>query len=539
MRRIAGLLITFAVSFLAVASDQECLLQGRVVSIFDRITATNAVGVGACTLNMRAWRGERVHAQVVAWSTVACAAVGFSCSNLESGDGSQIESARVQARPVMEVEGVPDRLGDPDEAVIGTNGFLAVWVTVDVPRTVKPGLYRGTFTLRTKKGMRLDYPIALRVSNRVLPDKNIFYLDLWQNASAVARYHRVRPYSKEHYALLEPLFRELAAAGQKAVTVPICISPWGKGYLRDEFLPTVRDVRYSDGRCELDFSVFDEYVDFARSCGIGPQIHCYTILKFAHRFTYYYIDGESGEERGVTLDPDTSEWKAFWRPFLVQFERHVTEKGWLADTFIAIDEGDPKDQFTTRAFLKEVAPRLKFATAANKDGRLFKGLDADVYSQILWRDYCSAEFLATVPGRRAKGQITTFYVCTPLQKPNNWFSSPLVETEWIGLYAAAAGFDGFLRWAAFHWTDDPLTQATQGDMPAGEVHFLYPNAQASTRWEILRDAIEDYRKIAALREEGGLSSALKQALKGIDYETLKAEDAEACRKRVESVLSEL
>ena len=534
---------SLATSLNAGAETTESLpaLHGRVVDIWTRVTAANAKGdEGGRVCSMDAWRGERVHAQTVTWCDAPCGAVRLKCSPLVALDGSTIPASALSARVLREICGVPDLLDWPDTAEIGTNLFLAAWVTVDVPRSARPGSYRGVFSVVAKGGRRVDYPVELSVASATLPEKNEFFLDVWQNVCAVARYHNVRPYTKEHYAVLEPLMRELAAAGQKAITVPICAYPWGRNALLDDFVPMVADIRHPDGRCELDFKVFDEYVEFARSCGVGPQIHCYTILKFAHRYEYFYVDGATGEERMLRFDPDTPEWKAFWRPFLEQFVAHLRAKGWLDDTYVAIDEGDPPDQFSTRAFLKEVAPSLKYASAGNKDGRLFRGLEAEVYSQILWKDYCGAEFLATLPERRAKGYVTTFYVCTQPKKPNTWFVRPLVETEWLGLYAAAKGFDGFLRWSVFHWTPDPFAVASDSAHPDGELYMLYPNARASTRWEILRDSIEDFRKIAARRKpDGSLPSALKTALDAIDFEAAKTDDEAAYRAKIGAVLREI
>jgi len=530
--------LAIAAAMASAAADVPAALHGRVVDIWTRVTAANAKGrEGDRVCRMKAWRGERVHAQTVTWCDAPCGSVRFECSPMVMDGGGHAGQPQLSARVVRDVAGVPDLLDWPETAEIGEERFLASWLTAEVPRDARPGVYRGTFSVVAKGGRRIDYPVELSVKSATLPEKNPFFLDLWQNVCAVARWHNVKPYTKEHYAVLEPMMRELAAAGQKVITVPVCAYPWGKGYLRDEFVPMVKDVRYPDGRCELDFTVFDDYVEFARRCGVGPQIHCYTILKFLHRYDYFYIDGATGEERVVKLDPDTPEWKAFTRPFLEKFEAHVRDKGWIEDVYIAIDEGDPPDQFTTRAFLKEVAPSLKYASASNKDARLFKGLDAAVFSQILWKDYCNEEFLATLPERRARGQITTFYVCTQPQKPNTWFASPLVETEWLGLYAAAKGFDGFLRWSVFHWTENPFTTAKEKWCPEGELHLLYPNARASMRWEILRDSIEDYRKIAVLRDaDGSLRPAMKSALDAIDFEAAKTDDEAAYRAKVGAVL---
>ena len=512
-------------------------LHGRVADLYTRISAANAKGPeGDRTCRMKAWRGERVHAQTVTWCAQQCGKVRIDCSLLKAKDGAELPPKALQMRPVKDVAGVPDLLDCPCNAEIGKDRFMAAWVTADVPRDAKPGVYAGKVSVVAVGGRKIEYPVEVEVLGAALPEKNPFYLDLWQDSCAVARYHHVRPYSKEHYILLEPIFRELAAAGQKAITVPICKYPWGKTNSDMTYVPMVRDVRYPDGRCSLDFSVFDEYVEFARRCGIGPHIHCYTILKFAHRFDYWYIDGETGEERVTTLDPDTPAWKAFWTPYLNIFVSHLREKGWLDDTYIAIDEGDPPDQFSTRAFLKKVAPSLKYACAANKDGRLFKGLEAEVYSQIIWKDYCSKDFLDTIAERKAKGYITTYYVCTQPQKPNTWFKSPLIETEWMGLYAAAKGFDGFLRWSMFNWKENPFEDVVSGHFPAGEIHLLYPGPRASTRWELLRDSIEDYRKIAFLRESGKSTPAIDAALSAIDFEAAKTDDEEAYRAKIGAVL---
>ena len=98
-----------------------------------------------------------------------------------------------------------------------------------------------------------------------------------------------------------------------------------------------------------------------------------------------------------------------------------------------------------------------------------------------------------------------------------------------------------MRWAVFHWTDDPFRIAgAKGGFPAGEVHLLYPNARASVRWEILRDSIEDFRKIAARRSaDGRLPPALEAALERIDFEVAKTDDEAAYRTKVGAVLAEL
>ena len=63
----------------------------------------------------------------------------------------------------------------------------------------------------------------LSVVDRVLPPAKHwkYFLDLWQHPWAVSRYFGVKPFSKEHYARMEPVWRALAESGCKALTVTL------------------------------------------------------------------------------------------------------------------------------------------------------------------------------------------------------------------------------------------------------------------------------------------------------------------------------
>jgi hypothetical protein len=58
--------------------------------------------------------------------------------------------------------------------------------------------------------------------------------------------------------------------------------------------------------------------------------------------------------------------------------------------------------------------------------------------------------------RRNSGLITTYYVACGIPKPNNFTFSPPSESCYEGWFAAARGFDGFLRWASNSWPENPL-----------------------------------------------------------------------------------
>ena len=79
-----------------------------------------------------------------------------------------------------------------------------------------------------KPGKRIIGNFELTIVDRVLPPAKDwkYFLDLWQHPWAVSRYFNVKPFSKEHYAKMEPIWRALAECGCKALTVTLLDLPW-------------------------------------------------------------------------------------------------------------------------------------------------------------------------------------------------------------------------------------------------------------------------------------------------------------------------
>ena len=373
------------------------------------------------------------------------------------------------------------------------------------------------------------FDVSLNVQGRTLPSPRDwkFFLDLWQHPLAVARYHGVKPWSKEHYSLLRPLLRELADIGQKTITATLTDLPWNHQNF-DPYYTMVRHVKGKDGKFTHDYSLFDEWVSFAQECGLGPQIHCYTMVTWGN--LVHYIDGATGDRIAEKLVPGPPGHEAFWGPFLADFQRHVESKGWLGNTYVAIDERSREELMASAAILQKHAPGLKIQMAGNRPPSTFEGIEIHNYSQGMRADYVTQAFKDEVKARRSKGCVTTTYICCGPPRPNTFTYSPYAEQHWLGLYAAAQGFDGMLRWAAFNWPRDPLFDTSFnphfGSWAPGDTFLVYPGPRLSVRWENLRDSIENFEKIRILRESGASTPALEKALAEIDYTKAAANGSE-------------
>ena len=378
----------------------------------------------------------------------------------------------------------------------------------DVLREIEPGaaarraptFCRVAVDESAKSGDYEFGPMKLRVIDRVLPQPKDwkYFLDLWQHPWAVARYFGVEPFSREHYERMVPVWRALAQSGCKALTVTLLDLPWNH-QCYDAYHSMVGRVKKADGTWKFDYTLFDRYVAFGRRCGIGPDIACYTMCPWGYVVRW---QDEKGNVCRATAKPGTPEFDDYWGAFLVDFAKHLKEKGWFDDAYIAMDERSPEDVKLIAAFVQAKAPGMKIAMAGNRSPSSFKGIVIDNYSQSL--SHMADDLIPELASRREKGYKTTLYVCCSPGYPNTFMKSGDDEGFWIGAYPALAGFDGFLRWAANSWPMNPYEDATFGNWLPGDAYLVYPNGEMSARLVALRSGIVAAEKLRILREAGAV-----------------------------------
>ncbi len=431
-----------------------------------------------------AWRGETVYAPVQDRFVQAVAKLhGVSRDGVSFAVGAfkpvpyqmDVESSFLTSRlDVFEwMKKSPRDLGDK------------VMCRVTVGADVKPG--------------RHDFgAVVLTVVDRVLPPRaeRRYFLDLWQHPWAVARYFDVKPFSRAHYKRMKPVYETLAEVGQRTLTVTLLDLPWNH-QCYDGYRSMIGRVKKDDGTWEFDYSLFDEYVEFGRACGIGPDIACYTMCpwEFVCRWK-----NEKGEVCSVKALPGTPAFADYWGDFLVDFAKHLKAKGWFEHTSIAMDERKPEDVGKIAAFIREKAPGLKIAMAGAHKPSEFKETTINTYSQAI--QHITPEFIEEAKQRRADGLKTTFYVCMFPNKPNTFMSSPDAESFLIGVAPALMGLDGFLRWAANSWPRNPYENAACYLWKPGDTFLVYPNGEPSARLIALRAGIIAAEKLWILEQQG-------------------------------------
>lgn len=440
---------------------------------------------------LNGWRGERVSGQVL-----ICA-------------GADVEQARIKLEPVNEIPNFRGSANflrytqggsqlwadiiDPIPVLSIPAGTLRpVWFNIDIPQDYTGKTLNAKLTVGTEK-TTLSADIQVNIVPAVLPPPSQWkiHLDLWQQPDAIARWHDVERWSPEHFALMKPVMQRLADAGQKAITCAIINEGWNE-QTYDTYSSMVEWIKKSDGTWQYDYTHFDQWITFMMEIGIKDQINCYTMVPWDLRFRYF--DEKSNAFVTLKLQPGSPEYEAHWGPFLKDLAAHVEKKGWTKQTRIAMDERPDHLMRPAMALIEKYAPSLKIALAVNAPTKLTK--DVDDLSMIINHSNTVTDVLAE---RHKKGFKTTIYVCCGPARPNNFMQSNLAEGVWQMHISAAAGFDGFLRWAYQSWIENPLVSTDYVRWPSGDCFLVYPGNRGAVRFESMRDGIEDFEKINILR----------------------------------------
>lgn len=466
------------------------------------------------------WRNDRTHTQIVVWTNDdTFSDLKYEITDL-TGSGGAISRDNIKMRFGSYILGhaapgsctvadaarveIADALSDTPINEVTAEDPVKIWLTIDTPKDVAPGVYNGTFTVRGGETEHV-LNISLTVADHTLPDVKDwnFHLDLWQFPYALMGQcsPAVEMGSDEYYALMEPFYRKLADAGQKVITTYIK----GKAFYVDDSM--VKWTKTSSGEWSFDYTIFDRHVEKMMEWGITGQISCFSLIGWDPSIPYY--DEAAGSDAVLTFkginaeNPDgdpvigSTEYRLVWTEFLNSFENHLKEKGWFEKTVFYMDENNHEDMITVIDFIKEHNEEWKIGLAGSS-------LEAEDEAKMY--DY------SIILGRQSTKNtpVTTFYTSCSHIRPNSYLTpvNNTAELPWLAWHAAGNGYDGFLRWAYDNWrTADPADAADTG-ATAGDCHMLYRLNNSSTengvltsiRFELLREGIQDYEKIKILND---------------------------------------
>ena len=471
------------------------------------------------TLHLTAWRGERVSAQLLVWSSDGLEDVSCEVGKFYS-ESATLPATIAQSRFVRYTLADSTRVGgeamlsadmlDPVKSLrIVSRSVRPVWLTIAVPEDAKAGVYTAEVVVSHGGESEARLPLTFEVQPYTLanPREWSYHLDLWQHPAAVARAEGLELWSDAHFEALRRDMMPLANAGQKVVTATLNKDPWNH-QCYDGYEPMIRWTLHSNGEWSYDYTIFDRWVELQFGLGIRKMINCYSMVPWNCELEYY--DEARDEVITVKAEPGTELFAQMWTPFLRDFKRHLGDKGWLEITNIAMDERAPEAMDAAVKLLEECAPEMGFAIA---------DMHHSYRRYLNMRDVCVAQQQPAdhddIVSRRKQGYNTTFYICCNPPFPNTFTRSEPFEAELLGWYGLASDYDGMLRWAYNSWPEDPQRDSRFGNWTSGDTYLVYPYARSSIRFERLIDGIEVAEKVRMLRAKGVDTSEVERILERI------------------------
>ena len=483
-------------------------LQSSFVTIDKRFAKSLAPEIAKQNrVKIEGWKGEKLSAQILLWTSTDISDVQVSVSDLRSKGNAVIPKSATDARFVRyvmtdEFAGgcghrkpedfasslSPDMLDNLKSFNLEKKTNRPVWVSVNIPQDAKAGLYQGTVTVSAKGQPAQNLALEVEVINQTLPKSSewVYHLDQWQHPSAVARVEGLEMWSDAHFEAMKPVMKMLADAGQKVITTTLNKDPWNV-QTYDPYADMITWTKNADGSWTYDYAVFDRWVQFMTDLGVKDMINCYSIIPWNNEI--HYKDASKGEFVNVVAKPGTAVFDELWTPFLKDFVGHLKTKGWLEKTNIAIDEREREQMDAAFALLNKLAPEIGISYADNqKTYQRFP--NSEDISISVGHPFSKDDII----NRKERGLNSTFYICCSDGFPNQFTFSEPAESTYLGWYALATGFDGMLRWAYNSWVENPLQDSRFRTWPAGDTYIDYPKGRSSIRYERMLEGIQDYEK---------------------------------------------
>jgi len=465
-------------------------------------------------IRFEALAGEFASSQVVVRSKQDLGALTGTLTDLAGPAGNSVPAGagRVRYGGFVPVDETMTLTADPLlETPVDVPANLAqpVWITVAVSRDARPGEYRGKFSVAGRTGGGADFDVVLEVLPAALakPTEWSFYLNIWQDPSGVARAHKVKVWSEEHWRLLGHYAENFAAHGLKSIMTSIIHDPWKSqsGYEFDTMVEWKFPGEFQAGqagRFTWDFTNFDRYVEIMTGAGIRDKIDMYALVMGPGGTldaNIRYLDTTTGSYRTSQMQVGDDNWREMWKAFLPELKKHLKEKGWFEIAMLGFDEKPERIMKLIFDFIIETDPEFKIVSSGGYPGDERKWGDEIVFhidelqDRDRWREI---EPLVKSMHEDPAKFISWYTACMP-HFPNTFVFSPLRESRLIGWVTWKFGFDGYTRWAVNAFPEDVWNQPLF-KWPSGDMFFVYPGQDGpldSMRWELMRQGIQDYEAL--------------------------------------------
>lgn len=498
-------------------------------------------------------RNEYVPAQIALTPSQTLTNVTVAPGNLTNGanviPGSAIEARFVEPHfnpgggtsdstsYYTDAARVPEVLSDETSATMPAGRSRAIYLNVHVPAAAAAGDYSGTVTVQSDQG---SGTVALNVhvwnfalEGTLAASKGKGY-DLWLQHGGdmyannpIADYWDIAPGTEQWWSLMTDTWNMMAEHGQKIFTTNLFSE-----HALSKGPPLVKTLRKGrDGAFSFDWTDLDRYYQILLAKVPDAEIHLHSLFNYADIWKaaamtadFNVYDANDPDtllyvQRGYMTANDHFNSRGllpgqYWQwfdAFLPALESHLSQKGWLDQTYFSIKDeyyGDFYTFFTNE--VRKAAPGLKIADAVYTDAT-YGISQAYVGMPPSTRDMSLTSYKPEPDFNQSPNALAAY---SAGYNDTSWLQSSLLHHRLLWSDLLAQRYDQYLRWDLAAWRtytatiDNPNTGSWATDLAGG-----YPEG-----WFVYASALNDPKVLPGLRYEMYRqgSQDLEYLMKGYD-----------------------
>lgn len=375
---------------------------------------------------------------------------------------------------------------EPVENRISTGLYLR-WPTCKQ----KPGEYEGTFYI-TQGMNRAEIRVKLTIMNVKIPDVETLRLTNWFSLENMASYHQVKPWTEQHWEMIEKYGVLMREGRQTDFIVPTGLATYS---------------RCIDGSYLFDFSQTVRFVNLYLKLG----------FRYMNGGTPIFRKNWADANFVVSIDgadyPATSEEAyMFLLSYFKSWYNLLCSKNW--DKIILQHVADEPHTDCAAEYqilsgiVRKCMPGIPLIEAVEIP-ELGGSVDVWVPKN---NTYC--EHREAFERKRKQGDTLWFYTCCCPggRYLNRFLDCALLRTRYLHWANYLYHFTGYLHWGLNHYecTNDPfngragcIESLNPTSLPCGDSHIVYPAGSQvlrSVRFEAMRSGCEDYELLTLLEK---------------------------------------
>ena len=159
------------------------------------------------------------------------------------------------------------------------DAWNALWITVDLPESLKSGKYPIRIRLCESEATAGEQVLSLEVLNFVLPPQKLI-CTCWFHADCLAVHYKTPMWSETHWSILERFVRSAARHGINMLYTPLLTPPLDTAPGGERPTTQLLGIRKRNGNYSFDFSRLERWIGTAMNNGIQ-------YFEFSHFFSQW------------------------------------------------------------------------------------------------------------------------------------------------------------------------------------------------------------------------------------------------------------